>query len=586
VDGQKVRAIVTGDSHLSRRVCDELRERGASVTLVVPEAAPPANEDGRDPGSSDGDLQVIQGEAAGDAVLDRLALGTAECLIVAGEKDHENLEVALAARHRRPDLPVVVRLFDEGLARALERITGIQALSADFLAAPAFVSAATDEAILAAFDIDGVTLALFGDEAHARRVGGAQAVSIVRCGNDLLLEDGPAPPGGCEGRIWAVVRSDDEGSRRPVRAPRGARRTAAPVGESSYDRLAGPRRRGELVGAVGRGFRQLAVFPVLLWQHARPVVKALLVIALALFALSIVVFSLFMHLSPLDAFYFVVVAVTTTGFGDISLLEEPWALKLYGTLMILAGAAAAGILFTLVAEYFITARIESLLGRRDVDAHDHIVVVGLGRFGYRVAQALIALGERVVAVEREDGSDNIAAARRRMPVVIGNAGRGEVLRQVGVHRAKALIAVTDDPMANVTVALQAREHNPRLVTVARTFESSAVSWLGDLRFNALLSTSDVVAPMFVDAALRRDVLASFMWEGRDVLVFNWTPEAGSGLETTDDSLLRRVSVPGADAPARVAPVLVRDASGGRPRLVRPGEQVAGRELVALRLRDA
>jgi Trk K+ transport system NAD-binding subunit len=518
------------------------------------------------------------------AGLARVALDTAECLIAPGEDDHENLEIALAVRHRRPDLPVVIRLFDEGLARALERITGIQALSSDFLAAPAFVSAATDEAILAAFDIDGVTLALFGDEVHARRVGGSRVLSIVRRGNDLLVEDGSSPSDAPDGRLWAVVRGDEDP--RPKRSRLGAPAATAASAESAYDRLARPRPSGEVVGALGRGIRQLVVFPVVLWQHARPVVKALLLAALALFVLSVLVFTVFMELSLLDAFYFVVVAVTTTGFGDITLLEEPWGLKLYGTIMLLVGASAVGVLFTLVAEYFITSRIETLLGRRDVDARDHIVVVGLGRFGYRVAQALLALGERVVAVEREEGSDTIAAARGQMPVLIGHAGRGEILRRAGVHRARALIAVTDEPMDNVTVALQAREHNPRLVTVARTFESSAASWLGDLRLNALLSTSAVVAPMFVDAALRSDVLASFMWEHRDVLVFRWTPEVGSGMKTTDDSLLRRVSAPGADAPAGVAAVLVCDELGGAPRLIRPGESVAGRELVALRLREA
>ncbi len=524
LDSQKVRAIVTGDSHLGRRVCDELLERGAAVTLVLPDASQSRlpeslrTEEVRDV------LQVIEGEAVEDAVLDRLALDTAECLIVPGEDDHQNLEIALAARHRRPDLPVVVRLFDEGLAHALERVTGIEALSSDFLAAPAFVSAATDEAILAAFDVDGVTLALFGDEEHARRVAATQPLPIVRIGNDLRVDDGSIPPGPCDGRIWAVVRGSDDDGADPPR-PRGGRQITA--GASSYDRLAGPRRRGETLAAMGTGLGQLAVFPVALWQHARPVIKALLLTALVLLVASVVVFTVFMHLSPLDAFYFVVVAVTTTGFGDINLLEEPWALKLYGTLMILAGATGVGILFTLIAEYFITARIESLLGRRDIDLSDHIIVVGLGRFGYRVAQALRALGERVVAVEREGGSENVEAARRQMPVAIGSASRGEVLRQVGVQRARALIAVTDDPMLNVTVALQAREYNPHLVTVARTFDSSTVSWLGDLRFDALLSTSAIVAPMFVDAALRRDVLASFMWDQRDVLVLRWTPWPGA-----------------------------------------------------------
>lgn len=584
MDAGKPRVIVTGDSHLSRRICDELLERGAAVTLLVSAASRSPLPDGlRAEGVSDV-LEVVRGEAIDDEVLDRLALGTAESLIVPGEDDRENLEIALAMRHRRQDLPVVVRLFDEGLAHALEHATGIEALSSDFLAAPAFVSAATDEAILAAFDIDGVTLALFGDARHARRVAGAEPLPIVRVGNDLRIDDGTVPPEAVDGRIWAVVRPGGGDAAGPRSEGRAVRQSVS--GASGYDRLTVPRGRRETLSEVGRGLRQLAVFPVALWQHARPVVKALLLTALALLALSVVVFTVFMDLSPLDAAYFIVVSVTTTGYGDISLLQEHWALKLYGTLMLLAGASGLAILFTLIAEYFITSRIELLLGRRDLDARDHIVVVGLGRFGYRVAQALSALGEPVVAVEREGGSDNIDAARRQMPVVTGHPSRGEVLAQAGVRRAKALMAVTDDPMLNVTVALQAREHNPRLVTVARAFESSEAAWLGELHLDALLSTSAVVAPMFVDAALRRDVLASFMWEERDVLVFRWTPEAGSAMSTTDDLLLRRVSAPGAEAPAGVAPVMVADGPGRPPRLIRPGEQAAGRPVVALRLREA
>jgi len=72
---------------------------------------------------------------------------------------------------------------------------------------------------------------------------------------------------------------------------------------------------------------------------------------------------------------------------------------------------------------------------------------------------------------------------------------------------------------------------------------------------------------------------------RDVLVFRWTPEPGSGMTTTDDTLLRRISMPSGAAPAGVAPVMVSDGPGRAPRLVRPGEEPAGRPLVALRLRE-
>jgi voltage-gated potassium channel Kch len=293
-----------------------------------------------------------------------------------------------------------------------------------------------------------------------------------------------------------------------------------------------------------------------------------------------------MDLSPLDAFYFVIATVTTTGFGDISLIDVDWHLKLYGTLMMFIGAGMLAILFALVAEYFITARIETLLGRRDVDLRGHVIVVGLSRIGYRVAQALGAFGEAVAAVDMDESGDNVAAARRQMPVVIGNPSRTAVLARAGVEHAKALIAATDDPMRNIAVALQARERNPALVTVVRGFEAMT-SRLGDLRFDALLSTSAVAAPMFADAALRRDVLASFTWDDRDVLVFRWKPRTESDVTTEDDALLRSITATGGEAPARLAPVLVYDGDGIAPRLVRPGERLAaGRPLVALRLRDA
>jgi Trk K+ transport system NAD-binding subunit len=523
--------------------------------------------------------------------------------VVTGEDDRENLEIALAARQRNANLRVVIRLFDEGMAHGVERAAGFVALSSDFLAAPAFVAAATDESIVAAFDVDGATLALFGDEDHAKRGATTNPTAVVRRGHGLSLDDGTegdddhmgrgggtapggstapkdgtapvdgtapggtAAPGHGHERLWVSLRGVVPG----VQAGQSRGRKAAR--ERDHRRLPGRVVRPGPARTITSSLERLLYFPVALWRHAGPTVKALLVTSLAMLVVSVVVFSVFMGLNPLDAFYFVIATITTTGYGDINLSGAGWALKVYGTLMMFAGAATLAVLFALVADYFLTERIETLLGRRKVDLRDHVVVVGLGRVGYRVAQALRALGETVVAIELDGDSDKVAAARLQMPVVVGSATRAAVLAQAGVERARALIAATDDTMLNVAVALQAREHNADLVTVVRAFDAETASRLGGLCFHALLSTSAIAAPMFADAALRRDVLASFRWNGEDVLVMRWTTPDG-GMPAT-----------GLHAPAGVAPVLVAECAGALPRLVRPQEVLeGGRSVVVLGLR--
>ena len=58
---------------------------------------------------------------------------------------------------------------------------------------------------------------------------------------------------------------------------------------------------------------------------------------LLLIAASTLVFDRYMGISLLDALYFVVVTFATVGYGDINLLKESAALKLFGILTIMVG---------------------------------------------------------------------------------------------------------------------------------------------------------------------------------------------------------------------------------------------------------
>lgn len=82
-----------------------------------------------------GDMDVAEVEA-------RLAQGGAHALVLCDEGDIVNFHLALAARELRPELRLVVRLFNLELGQQAERLLSCRALSASQLAAPAFVEAA------------------------------------------------------------------------------------------------------------------------------------------------------------------------------------------------------------------------------------------------------------------------------------------------------------------------------------------------------------------------------------------------------------------------------------------------------------
>ena len=97
----------------------------------------------------------------------------------------------------------------------------------------------------------------------------------------------------------------------------------------------------------------------------------------------------------------------------------------------------------------------------------HVVIVGYGRVGRRIGEALTAKGISIVVAEQNREiverlrSNGIAA-------VSGDASEPAVLLQAHVHRASTLVIATPDTL-NVRKMIEvARTVNPRIQTVVRT----------------------------------------------------------------------------------------------------------------------
>jgi voltage-gated potassium channel Kch len=87
----------------------------------------------------------------------------------------------------------------------------------------------------------------------------------------------------------------------------------------------------------------------------------------------------------------------------------------------------------------------------------HIVVCGLGRKGVLLTESLRARGDKVVAVERQEGCEGVGRAREcGATVVVGDATMETVLRRARVTTATHIVCVCDDDGVNATIAVAAR----------------------------------------------------------------------------------------------------------------------------------
>ncbi|MBX6752502.1 MAG: NAD-binding protein, partial [Micromonosporaceae bacterium] len=141
--------VVVGLGDVGTRIVRALRDQGIEVVAVERDGARPGVQVARDL-----KIPVIVGDASRPETLERASIATAQTLIVASTDDVTNLEIALLGRAARPDLRVVLRLFDSEFADRVRRAFNIHvSRSVSYLAAPAFAAAMIGRAVLATIPV-------------------------------------------------------------------------------------------------------------------------------------------------------------------------------------------------------------------------------------------------------------------------------------------------------------------------------------------------------------------------------------------------------------------------------------------------
>lgn len=141
---------------------------------------------------------------------------------------------------------------------------------------------------------------------------------------------------------------------------------------------------------------------------------------------------------------------------------------------------------------------------------DHILVCGVGRVGYRLANQLIAFQMPVVGINDVSSSLVDDLIDQGMPVILGDVRNEDVLRSAGVDRARTVVICTDHDLANIETAFHVQTFNPGARIVLRFFEDEIVDAICQgFDVDEVISRSALAAVFFAHAALGVEIIETF-----------------------------------------------------------------------------
>jgi Trk K+ transport system NAD-binding subunit len=244
-----------------------------------------------------------------------------------------------------------------------------------------------------------------------------------------------------------------------------------------------------------------------------------------------------------DAFYFTVETMTTTGYGDFSFVHQPTWLRLFAAVMMFSGVTTTALLVAFVADVLLSRRFVLGTARPRIrHLRNHIVVVGLSALGMRVICDLTSAGYDVAVIEQNEENSFLSAARELdVPVIFGDATLRQTLQMARVDRARAVAVLTRDDMINIETGIVLTEMlgtevRPGLSwtdvpLVLRVYDRTlGIAVAQRFGFENVRSTVELAAPWFIGAAVGLQVLATFSVGQRSFVVGAMQVARGSELD--------------------------------------------------------
>ena len=213
------------------------------------------------------------------------------------------------------------------------------------------------------------------------------------------------------------------------------------------------------------------------------------------------------ELSFVDLVYFVVVSLTTVGYGDIVPVTE--RARLIDAIIITPARLLVWLVFVGTAfELFFHKGLERIrMARLQQQLKDHVVICGYGHSGRTAAAELVRRGtppQQLVVVDQKEELLQEAATAGHIGLR-GDATMDRVLRDAGVDTAAAVILCTGRDDTNALAVLTVRQINPRTRVITDAHEEENAPLLKQAGADVTVSPSQISGFLLADSVSHRHV---------------------------------------------------------------------------------
>jgi len=175
----------------------------------------------------------------------------------------------------------------------------------------------------------------------------------------------------------------------------------------------------------------------------------------------------------LDSLYMTIITIASVGYKEIHELSARG--RMFTIVLIIGGVGSVLYALNNGAKLILEGEFKEIFGRKRLEKKirelkNHYIVCGYGRMGKIICRELREKNIKFVVVEKKPDA---LEERGDMLILEGDATRDDILREVGIERAKGLISVLPTDAENLFVVLSARELNPKLFIVARAGEEGS-----------------------------------------------------------------------------------------------------------------
>jgi len=188
---------------------------------------------------------------------------------------------------------------------------------------------------------------------------------------------------------------------------------------------------------------------------------------LAAFLIEALLSGFVLHESWVNAIYSSATTLATVA-GSARAAHAPGWYKLVSATGILLSLGLVAVFTAALVRRLSQPRLTTVLGSRAAPAADHVLIVGLGQIGLRLALCLRRQGVQVLGIERDESVAGVRLAHEAgLPVVIASGADTFTLERLGIRHARAVAAVTSNDLVNVEIGLAARATAPDVAVVLR-----------------------------------------------------------------------------------------------------------------------